>query len=64
MAVPVSSSNGWATGRPGFFLPVRVLSRLFRRLFLTQSYAGFDPGITRSPVTFASQPRRQRALRL
>src|SRR6202790_5636240 len=24
----------WAAGRPGFFLPVRVLSRLFRRLFL------------------------------
>src|SRR5258706_197038 len=25
----------WVAGRPGFFLPVRVLSRLFRRLFLT-----------------------------
>ena len=24
----------WMPGRPGFFLPVRVLSRLFRRLFL------------------------------
>jgi hypothetical protein len=24
----------WIAGRPGFFLPVRVLSRLFRRLFL------------------------------
>jgi hypothetical protein len=24
----------WVSGRPGFFLPVRVLSRLFRRLFL------------------------------
>jgi hypothetical protein len=24
----------WASCRPGFFLPVRVLSRLFRRLFL------------------------------
>jgi hypothetical protein len=24
----------WVAGRPGFFLPVRVLSRLFRRLFL------------------------------
>jgi len=24
----------WVPGRPGFFLPVRVLSRLFRRLFL------------------------------
>jgi Zn finger protein HypA/HybF involved in hydrogenase expression len=26
----------WVAGRPGFFLPVRVLSRLFRRLFLDQ----------------------------
>ena len=30
------SSDGekWVTCRPGFFLPVRVLSRLYRRLFL------------------------------
>src|SRR5687767_6296679 len=26
----------WITCRPGFFLPVRVLSRVFRRLFLAQ----------------------------
>src|SRR5712691_10357446 len=26
--------TGWVPCRPGFFLPVRVLSRLFRRLFL------------------------------
>jgi hypothetical protein len=26
--------EGWVACRPGFFLPVRVLSRLFRRLFL------------------------------
>ena len=26
----------WRACKPGFFLPVRVLSRLFRRLFLTQ----------------------------
>jgi hypothetical protein len=26
--------NKWVACRPGFFLPVRVLSRLFRRLFL------------------------------
>jgi Putative transposase len=25
----------WVPSRPSFFLPVRVLSRLFRRLFLT-----------------------------
>ncbi|MEA3112682.1 MAG: hypothetical protein QOG58_2481, partial [Caballeronia sp.] len=28
--------------RPGFFLPVRVLSRLFRRLFLEQLRRAFD----------------------
>src|SRR5690242_8031737 len=26
----------WVSSRPGFLLPVRVLSKLFRRLFLTQ----------------------------
>ena len=30
--------------RPGFFLPVRVLSRLFRRLFLAQLQQAFDRG--------------------
>ncbi len=34
----------WVSCRPGFFLPVRVLSRLFRRLFLTQLQAAFDAG--------------------
>ena len=29
----------WKPGKPGFFLPVRVLSRLFRRLFLEQLIA-------------------------
>jgi hypothetical protein len=32
----------WIRCRPGFFLPVRVLSRLFRRLFLAQLQAAFD----------------------
>jgi hypothetical protein len=34
----------WIGCRPGFFLPVRVLSRLFRRLFLTQLRQAFDEG--------------------
>jgi hypothetical protein len=34
----------WVTCRPGFFLPVRVLSRLFRRLFLTALQQAFDAG--------------------
>jgi hypothetical protein len=34
----------WISCRPGFFLPVRVLSRLFRRLFLAQLQKAFDAG--------------------
>ena len=32
----------WVSCRPGFFLPVRVLSRLFRRLFLEKLRAAFE----------------------
>ncbi len=35
----------WVSCRPGFFLPVRVLSRLFRRLFLEALHEAFDAGI-------------------
>ena len=34
----------WVACRPGFFLPVRVLSRLFRRLFLQQLGAAYAAG--------------------
>ena len=34
----------WVASRPGFFLPVRVLSRLFRRLFLTMLAAAHAEG--------------------
>lgn len=34
----------WISCRPGFFLPVRVLSRLFRRLFLAQLQCAYDAG--------------------
>jgi Putative transposase/Transposase zinc-binding domain len=34
----------WISCRPGFFLPVRVLSRLFRRLFLEELRAAHDEG--------------------
>ncbi len=34
----------WTACRPGFFLPVRVLSRLFRRLFLEGLQQAFDAG--------------------
>jgi hypothetical protein len=35
----------WAACRPGFFLPVRVLSRLFRRLFLEKLSAANAAGL-------------------
>ncbi len=34
----------WISCRPGFFLPVRVLSRLFRRLYLAKLVAAHDAG--------------------
>src|SRR5713101_6174483 len=34
----------WVPCRPDFFLPVRVLSRLFRRLFLQRLHAAYDAG--------------------
>jgi ssDNA-binding Zn-finger/Zn-ribbon topoisomerase 1 len=34
----------WVSCRPGFFLPVRVLSRLFRRLFLEKLVAAHQAG--------------------
>jgi hypothetical protein len=34
----------WVSCRPGFFLPVRVLSRLFRRLFLEKLMAAHEAG--------------------
>jgi hypothetical protein len=34
----------WVACRPGFFLSVRVLSRLYRRLFLERLQSAFDAG--------------------
>jgi Putative transposase len=36
--------RNWVACRPGFFLPVRVLSRLFRRLFLEKLVAAHQAG--------------------
>ncbi len=48
MIVPgggISPDGGrWLSCRPGFFLPVRVLSRLFRRLFLEKLATAHDAG--------------------
>jgi hypothetical protein len=38
---PSLDGTRWIACRPGFFLPVRVLSRLFRRLFLESLRAAF-----------------------
>ncbi len=37
-------ASRWVSCRSGFFLPVRVLSRLFRRLFLEKLLAAHDAG--------------------
>jgi hypothetical protein len=41
---PSLDGTHWVACRPGFFLPVRVLSRLFRRLFLQELESAFAAG--------------------
>jgi len=41
---PSLDHSRWIACRPGFFLPVRVLSRLFRRLFLDELRTAFAAG--------------------
>src|SRR3954463_15891294 len=41
---PSLDGERWVGCRPGFFLPLRVLSRLFRRLFLTALQRSFEAG--------------------
>jgi hypothetical protein len=41
---PSPDGTRWIGCRPGFFLPVRVLSRLFRRLFLDTLRTAFEAG--------------------
>lgn len=41
---PSPDGARWVSCRPGFFLPVRVLSRLYRRLFLQDLQAAFETG--------------------
>ncbi|MBB4367122.1 hypothetical protein GGD65_008198 [Bradyrhizobium sp. CIR18] len=38
----IAPGGSWVHCRPGFFLSVRVLSRLYRRLFLERLQAAFD----------------------
>jgi hypothetical protein len=44
---PAPGGGRWVACRPGFFLPVRVMSRLFRRLFLERLDAAFAAGTLR-----------------
>ena len=46
----------WVACRPGFFLPVRVLSRLFRRLFLER----LQRRLRRRGAALLRRPRRSR----
>ncbi len=41
---PAPDGQRWIACRPGFFLPVRVLSRLFQRLFLERLQLAFRDG--------------------
>ena len=43
-----SDDQHWVSCRPGFFLPVRVLPRLFRRLFMKKLVAAHQAG----PLSF------------
>jgi hypothetical protein len=68
---PSSDGTRWIACRPGFFLPVRVLSSLFRRLFLKQLEAAFETGRLHffhalaplaDPATFAQRLAAMRRL--
>jgi len=61
----------WVPCRPGFFLPVRVLARLYQRLFLERLEAAFTTGTLRffgnlarlrDPAVFAAHLRSWRRL--
>ena len=51
----------WVACRPGFFLPVRVLSRLFRRLFLEKLIAAHAAGRLGSSAITPLSPTRRRS---
>jgi hypothetical protein len=44
LAPAEAGGTRWIACQPGFFLPVRVLGRLFRRLFLDELRAAFEDG--------------------
>jgi hypothetical protein len=50
----VDAGPHWVSCRPGFFLPVRVLSRVFRGKFLEQLRQAFDAGQLALPDSLAA----------
>jgi hypothetical protein len=57
---PSPDGQRWVSCRPDFFLPVRVLSRLFRRLFLESLQKAFDSG--KLNFFAALEPLRERGV--
>jgi len=55
---PSPDGQRWVSCGPDFFLPVRVLSRLFRRLFLESLQSAFDSG--KLQLFSALEPLRER----
>jgi hypothetical protein len=64
-------SDSWIACRPNFFLPIHVLSHLYRRRFLEQLQAAFDAGRLRfsgdlaalaQPTAFARHLKRLRKI--
>jgi len=65
----LAPGHHWVSCRPGFFLSVRVLSRLYRRLFLERMAAAFKAGALKffgdqvrftEPTAFTAQLRQLR----
>src|SRR5262249_34349510 len=56
----VDASPVWRACRPGFFLPVRVLSRVFRGKYLQLVRAAFDRGQLHFPARLQALAQPQR----
>jgi predicted RNA-binding Zn-ribbon protein involved in translation (DUF1610 family) len=59
----ISVEPHWVACRPGFFLPVRVLSRVFREEYLAGLRSAFDQGQLRLPdsLQFLADPQARAA---
>ena len=60
----VAPDGQWKSCRPGFFLPVRVLSRLFRRLFLRNCARRSTVASSRSSTRSRSSGAALRSMRI